>query len=104
MSEAVLISGEALHQRVSALNGWNLEEEKRLSKTFRFPDFQTALDFVNRVGAVAEAMGHHPDLHLTWGRVDATTSTHDAGGITERDFTLAGRIDQAFSKPLRTME
>ena len=48
-------------------------------------------------GAAAEELNHHPDLHLSWGRVEAITWSHDAGGITERDFTLAARIDQAFS-------
>lgn len=67
-----------------------------LSKTFLFPDFRKGLDFVNRAGAIAEEEGHHPDLHLTWGRVDVATSTHDAGGLTENDFILAARIDRAF--------
>ncbi|HTX39997.1 MAG TPA: 4a-hydroxytetrahydrobiopterin dehydratase [Bryobacteraceae bacterium] len=98
MAESGVITGEALHARAAALPGWNVEEEQRLCKTFRFPNFQTALDFVNRVGAAAEELGHHPDLHLAWGRVDATTWSHDAGGITERDFALAARIDEAFSQ------
>jgi 4a-hydroxytetrahydrobiopterin dehydratase len=97
MGESGVISGEALQQRAAALPDWKIAEG-RLSKTFLFPNFQSALDFVNRVGAAAEEEGHHPDLHLAWGRVDATTWSHDAGGITERDFALAARIDQAFSQ------
>jgi 4a-hydroxytetrahydrobiopterin dehydratase len=97
MSDTALISGEALRERAAALDGWKVEDEQRLSKTFRFPNFQTALDFVNRVGAAAEELGHHPDLHLAWGRVDAVTWSHDAGGITGRDFALAERIDRAFA-------
>ena len=97
MAESGLISGEALRARAAALPDWNIEEGRRLSRTFRFPNFQLALDFVNRVGAAAEELGHHPDLHLAWGRVDATTWSHDAGGITGRDFALAARIDQAFA-------
>jgi 4a-hydroxytetrahydrobiopterin dehydratase len=53
---------------------------------------------VNRVGGVAEEQGHHPDIHLTWGRADIETWTHDAGGITESDFTLASKIDAQFFK------
>lgn len=96
MSKSGVITGEALRERAASLPDWKAEDGK-LSKTFRFPDFKTALDFVNRVGAAAEEMNHHPDLHLSWGRVEAVTWSHDAGGITERDFALAGRIDQAFS-------
>jgi 4a-hydroxytetrahydrobiopterin dehydratase len=65
-------------------------------KTFLFPDFKTALDFVNRVGEVAEAEGHHPDLCLAWGRVDATTYTHKIKGLTESDFVLAAKIDRLY--------
>ena len=79
-------------RRAESLPGWRLRDD-RLSKGFRFPDFQQALDFVNRVGAVAEEMGHHPDIRLGWGRADVETWTHDAGGITELDFTLAAKID-----------
>lgn len=95
MGESGLITGEALAQRAARLPDWKVSEGK-LSKTFLFPDFQKALDFVNRAGAAAEELGHHPDLHLAWGRVDAATWSHDAGGITERDFVLAERIDQAY--------
>jgi len=96
MGESLVMTGEALQKRAAALPDWKIVEGQRLSKTFLFPNFQLALDFVNRVGAVAEEEGHHPDLHLAWGRVDATTWSHDAGGITERDFALAARIDRAF--------
>ena len=78
------------------LPDWKNRDNQRLSKTFLFPDFKTALDFVNRVGAIAEEQGHHPDLHLAWGRVDVETWTHDAGGLTEKDFRLAAGIDRQF--------
>ena len=77
-------------------SGWKVVKQHHLGKTFLFPDFRSALDFVNRVGAVAEELGHHPDLHLGWGRVDVETWTHDAGGLTEKDYDLAARIDQQF--------
>jgi 4a-hydroxytetrahydrobiopterin dehydratase len=95
MGESGVISGDALAKRAATMPDWKVADG-RISKTFLFPNFQKALDFVNRVGAVAEEEGHHPDLHLAWGRVDASTWSHDAGGITERDFALARRIDQAF--------
>jgi 4a-hydroxytetrahydrobiopterin dehydratase len=93
---APLLSGEELARLHEQLGDWKMPGDRRLSKTFLFPDFRTALDFVNRAGAIAEGEGHHPDLHLAWGRVDVTTSTHDAGGLTENDFILAARIDRAF--------
>src|ERR1044071_5891466 len=75
-----------------ALPGWRLQDN-RLSRNFRFPDFQQALDFVNKVGAIAEELGHHPDIHPGWGRADIEAWPHDANGITELDFTLAAKID-----------
>jgi 4a-hydroxytetrahydrobiopterin dehydratase len=89
-----ILSAEELNQRVPQLSEWKVVDGQRLARRFRFPDFQKALDFVNRVGAVAEQQGHHPDVHLSWGRVDVETWTHDAGGITEQDFLLATGIDR----------
>jgi 4a-hydroxytetrahydrobiopterin dehydratase len=90
------LGNEELARRAEALPGWRVADGARLTKSFLFPDFKTALDFVNRVGEAAEERGHHPDLHLAWGRVDVETSTHDAGGITEADFDLAQAIDRCF--------
>jgi 4a-hydroxytetrahydrobiopterin dehydratase len=89
----VKLSGEDLRRRAEALTGWRVHEDHHLSKTYRFPDFKTALAFVNRIGDEAERQGHHPDIHFTWGQVDVETWTHDAGGITDRDFALAAAID-----------
>ena len=89
-----ILSPEELEQKAAQLPDWKVVDGRHLGRTFRFPDFQKALDFVNRVGAVAEQQGHHPDLHLSWGRVDVETWTHDAGGLTEQDFLLAANIDR----------
>ena len=75
---------------------WKIVEEHHLSKTFSFPDFKTALDFVNRVGEAAETEGHHPDLCLSWGKVEVKTYTHKIDGLTESDFILAAKIDREF--------
>ncbi len=88
------LTANELIEQAKQLPGWEVRDGQRLAKTYRFPDFRTALAFVNRVGEIAEAQGHHPDLHLAWGRVDVETWTHDAGGITARDFTLAREIDR----------
>ena len=93
---AAPLTGEALGAYADQVPDWRVVDHHELSKTFLFPDFQTALAFVNLVGALAEEEGHHPDLHLAWGRVDVRTSTHDAGGLTENDFILAAKVDRAF--------
>ena len=89
-----ILPPEELSRRTAQLAGWEISEQKKLARTFRFPDFQKGLDFVNRVGAIAETQGHHPDVHLYWGRVEIETWTHDAGGVTEQDFLLASKINQ----------
>lgn len=89
-----LLSPEELERRAAQAPNWKIAEGKKLARVFGFPDFQKGLDFVNRVGAIAEEQGHHPDVHLSWGRVEIETWTHDAGGLTEQDFVLAGKIDR----------
>ena len=88
------LKGEALEGMKAQVSGWSVVEEHHLAKTFSFPDFRTALAFVNRVGEVAEQEGHHPDLSLSWGKVQATIWTHKIDGLTESDFILAARIDE----------
>lgn len=72
---------------------WKLVEG-HLVRSFAFPDFKSALELVNRVGAVAEAEGHHPNVSLGWGRVELEFWTHDAGGLTRADFVLAAKCDR----------
>lgn len=76
------------------LNGWTVVDGHHLEREFRFPDFVTALGFVNRAGAVAEAEGHHPELILNWGSVKAHIWTHKIDGLTESDFILAAKFDE----------
>ncbi len=75
------------------LRDWQVVDHHHLSKTYKFPDFVTALAFVNRVGSVAESQAHHPDLSLGWGRVGIEIWTHKIDGLTESDFILAAKID-----------
>jgi len=65
-----------------------------LVRAFKFPDFKSALAFVDKVGVVAEQQGHHPDIFLAWGKVEITTWTHAVDGLTESDFILAAKIDR----------
>jgi 4a-hydroxytetrahydrobiopterin dehydratase len=88
------LKGEELHSYSHQLPNWQVIDEHHITRTFTFPDFQKALDFVNRVGPVAEAQGHHPDILLTWGKVGITLWTHKVNGLTESDFIMAAKIDQ----------
>ncbi len=93
MAERRALRGDALRQLKEQLDGgWQVVEEKRLEKQFKFPDFRHALEFTNRVGEIAEEQGHHPDLYLTYGEVRIQIWTHKVGGLTESDFVLAAKI------------
>lgn len=73
--------------------GWRVVDEHHLEKEYRFKDFRTALVFTNRVGELAEAQGHHPDIHLSWGKVKLVIWTHKIDGLTESDFIFAAKAD-----------
>lgn len=74
--------------------GWELKDGQ-ITRLYELPDFRTALGFVNRVGELAEASDHHPDIDIRYRKVRLTLSTHSAGGLTDKDFSLASRIDAA---------
>lgn len=76
------------------LDGWELVENHHLRKSFKFPDFKSALDFVDRVGALAEEQQHHPDITLSWGRALVEIWTHKINGLTESDFVFAAKCDR----------
>ena len=77
------------------MNGWVLSPDaKKISKQFTFKNFAEALAFTNKVGAIAEEEGHHPDLALRWGKVGVELRTHAIGGLSENDFILAAKIDE----------
>lgn len=88
-----LQGGELKKLRQQLGGHWKVIARKRLEKQFKFPDFRKALAFTNRVGQIAEAQGHHPDVFLAWGEVRIQIWTHKAGGLTESDFILAAKID-----------
>jgi 4a-hydroxytetrahydrobiopterin dehydratase len=74
--------------------GWEVVEEHHLRRRFRFKNFREALDFVNRVGELAEEQGHHPDVGFGWGYAEVTVYTHKIDGLTESDFILAAKISE----------
>lgn len=73
---------------------WQIVNEHHLVCNYKFPDFRSALAFVNRVGELAEQQGHHPDILLGWGKAEITTWTHAVDGLTESDFILAAKIER----------
>lgn len=87
------LKGEALISLANQVHGWEVVDEHHLTRTYKFPDFKTALEFVNRVGEIAEREDHHPDIYLAWGKVQISIWTHKINGLTESDFILAAKID-----------
>jgi 4a-hydroxytetrahydrobiopterin dehydratase len=92
---AAPLIGNDLHAIRKKLGGsWQVIDEHHLEKTFEFANFQKALDFTNAVGALAEAVDHHPEICLTWGKAKITIWTHSIGGLSEADFIFAARCDE----------
>ncbi len=92
------LKGKELKDLLSQLPaGWSSVEDHHLRKEFKFKNFAAALQFTNRVGKIAEAEGHHPDIYLTWGKVVLEIWTHKINGLTESDFILASKCDQPSS-------
>lgn len=89
----VKLSPEAIKEKMPRVGGWK-EKEGCLVKRFKFNDFASSLDLVNRVGAAAEERDHHPDISFGWGYAEFSITTHDRGGLTELDFALAEEIDR----------
>ena len=85
-------SAQEAAARLAALPDWKIEGGE-LTRSFSFQDFLLALDFVNRVGRLAEEAGHHPDIDIRYNRVRLALVTHDQGGLTEKDFSLAAKVD-----------
>jgi 4a-hydroxytetrahydrobiopterin dehydratase len=88
------LKGTDLRKFHDSVPDWVVVDEHHLNRQFTFSDFKQALDFVNRVGAVAEQEGHHPDIFLAWGKAEITLWTHKIDGLTESDFIMAAKIDR----------
>lgn len=80
---------------LAQLNGWAIQNGHHLEKTYKFANFVEALNFVNRIGAIAEEQNHHPDIYLAWGQARVEIWTHKIDGLTESDFVLAAKFDEA---------
>ena len=88
------LKGAELRALAGQVPGWEVVNEHHLHRSYSFPDFVTALAFVNKVGELAEQQGHHPDIMLAWGKVEVTIWTHKINGLTESDFILAAKIER----------
>jgi 4a-hydroxytetrahydrobiopterin dehydratase len=88
------LAGKELEALAHQVPQWTVVNSHHLTRAFKFPDFAQALAFVNKVGAIAEEQGHHPDILLTWGKAEVTMWTHKINGLTESDFILAAKIDK----------
>lgn len=90
------LEGAARNAALQTLPGWRLAAGRdAIAKTFKFADFNAAFAFMSRVALMAEKLDHHPEWSNVYNRVEITLTTHDAGGLSERDVTLGGFIDQA---------
>ncbi|MFC4076643.1 4a-hydroxytetrahydrobiopterin dehydratase [Salinithrix halophila] len=87
------MSDQEIASRIKSFAGWEVQDD-RLTKTFRFHSYMEGVDFVNQIAAAAESLQHHPDLLLGYCQVKVAVTTHDEGGITEKDFELIRRIER----------
>ena len=88
------LTQDQIVKNLTDLAGWS-QEENHIAKIFELKDFAEALAFVNKIGAEAEKMDHHPDIFIhSWNKVMITLSTHSEGGLTEKDFQLAEKIER----------
>lgn len=90
--ERRILTPEELSDALKGLDGW-AAEETILKRRLKFDNFAAALEYVNRVGALAEAADHHPDITFGWGYAELSLTTHDRGGVTDVDLALAKQID-----------
>ena len=88
------LEAHELKALAAELPEWTVVEGHHLKRAFKFANFLEALGFVNRAGAVAEEMGHHPDMLVGWGKAEVTTWTHSVDGLTRADFVLAAKIER----------
>ena len=87
------LTDEDIDERLSSTVGWTFENGA-LFKRVEFENFSSSLTFVNKVGEIAEAVDHHPDITFGWGYAELRTTTHDRGGVTDVDFALVEKIDE----------
>ncbi len=91
------LSGDESNRYLSQVMGWELVDGKKIKKEYKFKDFKQSLDFVNKIGAIAEKEGHHPAITIIYNKVRIASSTHAIGGLSENDFIIAAKIDRLYN-------
>lgn len=89
-----MLNADLIQKKMEQLDGWQLDDAKRINKSYSFKNFKGALEFTNKVGQLTEEMNHHPDIFLSYGKISIQLQTHEVANLTEKDFDLAERIDQ----------
>ncbi|HXN86777.1 MAG TPA: 4a-hydroxytetrahydrobiopterin dehydratase [Candidatus Binataceae bacterium] len=89
------LSPQQISEKLKSLAGWEHKGDT-IAKLYKFKEFMDGIHFINGVAKIAEKMDHHPDIAINYTRITFSCSTHDQGGITEKDFKLAGEIESAF--------
>ncbi len=90
----VRLADEEINQALGKLSGWQLRGTA-IERSFEFSSFKEAINFVNRVAGIAEDMNHHPDITINYNKVLLALTSHDSGGVTERDIRFAARLNQS---------
>ncbi|MDP9326481.1 MAG: 4a-hydroxytetrahydrobiopterin dehydratase [Candidatus Dormibacteraeota bacterium] len=93
-AETPPLTGTEVAQLLSQVDGWQVNDAGHLTKDYKLKNFVAAVDLVNAITPVAEEEGHHPDLHVGWGRVGVELWTHAIDGLSEADFVMAAKIDR----------
>ena len=101
--EVGALSKSEVSERLKKLKGWRLDADT-IKKEFQFPSFPKAIKFVNKVAEIAEQADHHPDILINFRKVTLSLSTHDEGGITQKDFRLAEQLEAANGKRSKEVE
>ena len=87
------LASEKVQEYLKEVEGWEVQDNKLIKKTFKFKTFRESIDFVNQVANLAEDEGHHPDIHIRYNRVTFELTTHAIKGLSENDFIMASKID-----------
>jgi 4a-hydroxytetrahydrobiopterin dehydratase len=103
-SDTPPLTAEEIAPLLAQLEGWEVDDAGHLRKTYKVKNFVAAVDLVNAMTPVAEAEGHHPDLHVSWGKVGVELWTHAINGLSESDFVMAAKIDRVAEPLLKPAE
>jgi len=100
---STVLSDADIQQALQKLPGWK-KNGSTIERNFQFANFLQAMDFVNQIAEAAEALNHHPDIHISYNKVMMTLISHDSGGVTQRDLRMAGRINELAPSPPSALE